>query len=147
MSGQADLFDATLAAVVPQQPLAAVEDRIRFVHGIVIPLVLAGTNDGVGRMALPTGDAILGPSDADLSVALVSKADVKHEIRVALANDLAGRHAVLFPLIFRFWFEYGIALALVSPQLEIGDMLTIDIRGRDCEVEIVKLPFVPSHVR
>jgi aminomethyltransferase len=41
----------------------------------------------------------------------------------------------------------GIALALVSPQSEIGDMLIIDIRGRDCEVEIVKLPFVPSHVR
>jgi aminomethyltransferase len=41
----------------------------------------------------------------------------------------------------------GIALALVSTQLEIGERLVIDIRGRDCEVEIVKLPFVPSHVR
>lgn len=41
----------------------------------------------------------------------------------------------------------GIALALVSTNLEVGDRLVIDIRGRDCEVEIVKLPFVPSHVR
>lgn len=41
----------------------------------------------------------------------------------------------------------GIALALVSTDVEIGDHLLIDIRGRDCEVEIVKLPFVPSHVR
>jgi aminomethyltransferase len=41
----------------------------------------------------------------------------------------------------------GIALALVSTDLKIGDQLLIDIRGRDCEVEIVKLPFVPSHVR
>ena len=41
----------------------------------------------------------------------------------------------------------GIALALVATNLEIGDQLVVDIRGRDCEVEIVKLPFVPSHVR
>lgn len=41
----------------------------------------------------------------------------------------------------------GIALALVSTDVEIGDHLLIDIRGRDCEVEIVKLPFVPSHAR
>ena len=41
----------------------------------------------------------------------------------------------------------GIALALVTTDLEIGDQVVIDIRGRDCEVEIVKLPFVPSHVR
>ena len=41
----------------------------------------------------------------------------------------------------------GIALALVSPRYTLGDRLSIDIRGRDCEVEIVKLPFVPSHVR
>lgn len=41
----------------------------------------------------------------------------------------------------------GIALALVSPRYTLGDRLNVDIRGRDCEVEIVKLPFVPSHVR
>ena len=41
----------------------------------------------------------------------------------------------------------GIALALVSPRYVLGDRLSVDIRGRDCEVEIVKLPFVPSHVR
>lgn len=41
----------------------------------------------------------------------------------------------------------GIALALVSPTFEVGDHLIIDVRGKDCEVELVKLPFVPSHVR
>ena len=29
----------------------------------------------------------------------------------------------------------------------IGDHLLIDVRGKDCEVEVIKLPFVPSHVR
>ena len=41
----------------------------------------------------------------------------------------------------------GIALALVSPLYTLGTRLSIDVRGKDCEVEIVKLPFVPSHVR
>jgi aminomethyltransferase len=41
----------------------------------------------------------------------------------------------------------GIALALISPSSVVGDHLLIDIRGKDCEVEVVKLPFVASHVR
>lgn len=41
----------------------------------------------------------------------------------------------------------GIALALIAPSFAIGDHLMIDVRGKDCEVEIIKLPFVPSHVR
>lgn len=41
----------------------------------------------------------------------------------------------------------GIALALISPKYVIGDRLLVDVRGKDCEVEVVKLPFVPSHVR
>lgn len=43
--------------------------------------------------------------------------------------------------------KIGIALALLSPQYNIGDRLVIDVRGKDCLVEVVKLPFVPSHVR
>jgi aminomethyltransferase len=43
--------------------------------------------------------------------------------------------------------KIGIALAFISTKLEIGEELVIDIRGRDCDVEIVKLPFVSSHVR
>lgn len=41
----------------------------------------------------------------------------------------------------------GIALALIAPGHSLGDHLKIDVRGKECEVEIVKLPFVPSHVR
>ncbi len=41
----------------------------------------------------------------------------------------------------------GIALAFISPSFAIGDHLLIDVRGKDCEVEVIKLPFVPSHVR
>jgi len=41
----------------------------------------------------------------------------------------------------------GIALALVSTSVAIGDQLTIDVRGRSSLVEVVKTPFVESHVR
>lgn len=43
--------------------------------------------------------------------------------------------------------KYGIALALVNADIKIGQELSIDVRGRTSDVEIVKLPFMPSHVR
>lgn len=43
--------------------------------------------------------------------------------------------------------KVGIALALVDSSFKLGDQLTIDVRGRSSSVEIVKLPFMPSHVR
>jgi len=41
----------------------------------------------------------------------------------------------------------GIALALVDSDLKVGQQLSLDVRGRISSVEIVKLPFMPSHVR
>ena len=41
----------------------------------------------------------------------------------------------------------GIALALVNADIKVGDKLVIDVRGRQGDVEVVKLPFVTSHVR
>ena len=43
--------------------------------------------------------------------------------------------------------KHGIALALVSTDISIGEALTIDVRGRMSNVEVVKTPFVESHVR
>lgn len=41
----------------------------------------------------------------------------------------------------------GIGLALLVPSVKVGDKVTIDIRGRVSEAEVVTSPFVPSHVR
>lgn len=41
----------------------------------------------------------------------------------------------------------GIGLALLKPDIAIGTELTIDVRGRPSLVQVVKVPFVPSHVR
>ena len=43
--------------------------------------------------------------------------------------------------------KHGIALALVSKEVAVGDQLVVDVRGRDSQSEVVKLPFVISHVR
>jgi aminomethyltransferase len=43
--------------------------------------------------------------------------------------------------------KVGIALALVNVDIKVGDKLVIEIRGREGSVEVVKLPFVTSHVR
>ncbi len=43
--------------------------------------------------------------------------------------------------------KQGIGLALLSSSVELGQTLVIDVRGRDSQCEVVKLPFVTSHVR
>jgi aminomethyltransferase len=43
--------------------------------------------------------------------------------------------------------KVGIGIALLDSSVKIGDQLIIDVRGRDSMVEVVKLPFMPSHVR
>lgn len=57
-----------IAAVVPQQPFLAVEDRVRFVTGRGIKLVFSRPDDRVSRMPLPVGNAILGTDNTDLRV-------------------------------------------------------------------------------
>jgi aminomethyltransferase len=43
--------------------------------------------------------------------------------------------------------KVGIALALVNSEFKVGQQISVDVRGRASSVEIVKLPFMTSHVR
>ena len=43
--------------------------------------------------------------------------------------------------------KHGIGLALLQSDVALGQTLVIDVRGRDSQCEVVKLPFVTSHVR
>ena len=43
--------------------------------------------------------------------------------------------------------KVGIALALIDPAYAIGDVVTIDVRGRQSSATISALPFMPSRVR
>ena len=41
----------------------------------------------------------------------------------------------------------GIALARVTNPVEVGEELTVDVRGRTLGCVVERLPFVASHVR
>ena len=41
----------------------------------------------------------------------------------------------------------GIALALISNVVKLGDKVVIDVRGRECLAEVTKHPLVNSNVR
>lgn len=43
--------------------------------------------------------------------------------------------------------KVGIGLALLPKDVKKGEVVTVDIRGRESQAEIVSLPFVPSRVR
>jgi aminomethyltransferase len=43
--------------------------------------------------------------------------------------------------------KVGIGLALLDRSVDEGDTVTVDVRGRPSAMQVVKPPFVPSHVR
>ncbi len=43
--------------------------------------------------------------------------------------------------------QVGIALALLTPSVQEGDELVVDVRGRDLSVVVTKPPFVPAHTK
>ena len=43
--------------------------------------------------------------------------------------------------------KVGIALGIVDSAFKPGDLVTIDVRGRELKAEIVKLPMVEAHVK
>ena len=43
--------------------------------------------------------------------------------------------------------KHGIALALISKEIQVGTQLIVDVRGRESACEVVTTPFVPSRVR
>src|SRR6516162_2484102 len=112
MQRQPDLLNSALATVVPEPPFPAIENRVRFVYGVVVPFVVAGTNDRIGWMALPAGDPVPGSGDTDLGFIHVEETDVEHDVPVALTNDLATCDPLLLPQVRRLRLEDGIALVL-----------------------------------
>src|SRR5207244_4315209 len=87
MLDHTDLLQSAMPSVVPKEPLLSVINCIRFVTGVVIPFILAWTNNRVGRMPLPVGDTVAGAGKTDLRMIDVAKADIKHDIPAVLAHD------------------------------------------------------------
>jgi aminomethyltransferase len=80
------------------------------------------------------------------SVALVAKD--RTIPRAGMAVTLGGEQVgVVTSGTFSPSIKKGIALALVRADIAKGSSVTIDVRGRLGEYEVVRVPFVPSHVR
>jgi len=63
-------------------------------------------------------------------------------------NDEAGNQiGVVTSGTFSPSLKVGIALALIEPRYNEGDLVTIDIRGRESSATISASPLVSSHVR
>lgn len=43
--------------------------------------------------------------------------------------------------------KQGIALALLAPEVQVGDEVAVDVRGRPCRFRVVTPPFVPANTR
>ncbi|CAB4698247.1 MAG: glycine cleavage system aminomethyltransferase GcvT [Actinobacteria bacterium] len=63
-------------------------------------------------------------------------------------QDLAGAEVgIVTSGTFSPTLKVGIALALLNPEIKLGDTVQIDIRGRISQATVVKAPFVESKVR
>jgi aminomethyltransferase len=65
-----------------------------------------------------------------------------------VVNDAAGSQlGELTSGTFSPSLKTGIGLGLLDRKVNEGDDVVLDIRGRPCAAQVVKPPFVPSHVR
>src|SRR5579883_1307456 len=128
MKRQSNLLNATLATVVPQEPLVPVVDGIRFVNSVVVPLVLTGSNDGVCGKTLPVGNSVLRSCDADLCVVHITKSDVEHHVPVSLTDHLAGRNSFFLPIALWVGTENRVVLVLGPFQSVLTGGVTDGIR-------------------
>src|SRR5260370_38757530 len=99
MDGDADLLEASVPPVVPQQPLLAIKQSERFIAGIVIPLPRTWTDNGIGGGSLPPRSAVRGTRQADLGMIHIPETDVKHQIPIATFLHLNSCHLFLLPCL------------------------------------------------
>jgi aminomethyltransferase len=86
----------------------------------------------------------VGPKRALRGLKLSERGIPRAEMRVSKDESGVG---VTTSGTFSPTLKSGIALALIEPEIELGEELLIDIRGKQIKATVVKLPFVPSRVR
>lgn len=82
-----------------------------------------------------------GASRKRVALSALERGIPRAEMYVMLGEDIIGQTT---SGTFSPTLKNGIALALVSTSIKLGDQLELDVRGRRLKVEVVKLPFVSS---
>jgi glycine cleavage system T protein len=66
----------------------------------------------------------------------------------AAVKGEAGRHGVVTSGTHSFFLGHPIALAMVEvPSFRVGDQVAVEVRGREAQAEVVKLPFYRGSAR
>lgn len=100
--------------------------------------------DFLGRSALVTEKEI---KSTPRIRALVSQDRGIPRAGMQVLNLEGERIGVITSGTFSPTLKTGIALALISADVKIGDQIVVDVRGRPSQTLVTKLPLVPSHVR
>ena len=163
--GAGELWDALAAAVAEQGGLPAglgARDTLRTEAGLplhgqdlgpdITPLqarcgfAVGWKKDAFwGREAL-AAEREAGPRRRSWGLRATGRGVPRGHMTVKRGDDVVGETT---SGTFSPTLKTGIALALLDTAagLDEGDAVAIDVRGRTLECEIVKPPFVPSHVR
>jgi len=97
----------------------------------------------LGRSALEKVKAI-GPQRKAVALLAKDRTIPRAGMSVTLDGEVVG---IVTSGTFSPSIKKGIALALVRPDIAKDSSLTMDVRGRVGEYEVVRAPFVPSRVR
>ncbi len=106
--------------------------------------VKLGKGDFVGREAL-TRVREDGPRRTLIGIKTKPGDIPRHG--AAVKGD-AGRHGVVTSGTHSFFLGHPIALAMVEvPSFRVGDTIAVEVRGREAQAEVVKLPFYRGSAR
>jgi aminomethyltransferase len=106
--------------------------------------VKLGKGDFIGRQALANVKAE-GPRRSLVGLVTAAGDIPRHGAAVSHAG---GRIGVITSGTHSFFLGHPIALAMVEgPSLRVGDKVTIEVRGREAQAEVVKLPFYRGSAR
>jgi len=106
--------------------------------------VKLGKGDFVGRAALAKVKEI-GPKRSLIGLATAPGDIPRHGAAVTHAGRRAG---VVTSGTHSFFLGHPIALALLEgPSLRVGEKVTVEVRGREAEASVVKLPFYRGSAR
>lgn len=153
LEGEVNRFGGRIAGLGARDTLRT--EMAYPLHGHELSLsispVMAGASWAIGwSKAAFWGDSILraqrseGTAQTLRALKLADRGVPRAGMQVLLGTDVVGE---ITSGTFSPSLKIGIALALVDSKIPIGTQLSVDIRGRKINAEVVKPPFVPSKVR
>ena len=86
-----------------------------------------------------------GPKTAMRAIKILDRGIPRAGMKVL--NEAGAEIGTVTSGTFSPTLKVGIALALINPEYKSGSKVSVDVRGRISQGELVKLPFVESHVK